>query len=67
MGLATHVNMLYDSGEKDYQPISRHDVVADDILDTEHVYENPEYDDNPKLKDEIERMGVIVERSEGRL
>ncbi|KAJ7441018.1 hypothetical protein B0H11DRAFT_1882487 [Mycena galericulata] len=66
LGLSTHVKMLYDSGEKDWEPLSGHDVVADDILDTEHVYEGNEFGD-PGIKDEIERMGTIVERSEERV
>ncbi|KAF8196338.1 hypothetical protein K438DRAFT_1968053 [Mycena galopus ATCC 62051] len=66
VGLETHIKMLYDSGEKDYEPLSGHDVVADDIIDTEHVLEGNEFGD-PGIKEEIERLGTIVERSEERV
>jgi hypothetical protein len=61
VGLTTNVKMLYDSAEKDYARKSGYDVIADDILDTEYVYDNADYD--MRLRDEIEKMGVIVERS----
>ncbi|KAJ6566565.1 hypothetical protein B0H19DRAFT_990389 [Mycena capillaripes] len=64
-GLTTHVKMLYDSGEKDYAPLSGHDVLADGILDTHHIYDSGEHD--TRLRDEIEKMGVVVERSEERI
>ncbi|KAJ6536882.1 hypothetical protein B0H19DRAFT_962516 [Mycena capillaripes] len=66
LGLSTQVKMLYDSGENHWEPLSGHDVVADDILDTEHVLEGNEFGD-PGIKAEIERMGTIVERSEDRM
>ncbi|KAJ7368822.1 hypothetical protein DFH08DRAFT_832358 [Mycena albidolilacea] len=61
VGLTTNVKMLYDSAEKDYARKSGYDVIADDILDTEYVYDNADYD--MRLRDEIEKMGVIIERS----
>jgi hypothetical protein len=61
VGLVTYVKILYDSGENnDYE--AGHDVLADDVLNTEDV--NESYD--MILRDEIEKMGVILERGEQR-
>ncbi|KAF7355539.1 Fe2OG dioxygenase domain-containing protein [Mycena sanguinolenta] len=66
MGLETQVMMLYDSGSKDYEPLSGHDVLASDILDMSHIYDNPDYD--TRLRDEIEEMAeMVLERSEERI
>ncbi|KAJ7743271.1 hypothetical protein DFH07DRAFT_905141 [Mycena maculata] len=63
LGLATHVKILYDSGENyDYDDEPGHDVLADDVLDTADV--NESY--GMSLKDEIERMGVILQRDSAR-
>ncbi|KAJ7661116.1 hypothetical protein B0H14DRAFT_3077413, partial [Mycena olivaceomarginata] len=61
VGLATHVKILYDSGENYYEG-GGHDVLADDVLNTEDV--NESYD--MSLQAAIESMGVILQRGEQR-
>ncbi|KAF7359634.1 Fe2OG dioxygenase domain-containing protein [Mycena venus] len=62
IGLETRVKMLYDSGEKHWEPLSGHDVVADDILDTEHVYDNEDYS-NERMKQLEKKAGMMRESS----
>ncbi|KAJ7446577.1 hypothetical protein FB451DRAFT_1055059, partial [Mycena latifolia] len=54
-GLATHVKMLYNTGEKD--------VIMDNVLDTENVNEEC----GVPLEDEIEKRGVVLARGEERV
>jgi hypothetical protein len=61
VGLATHVKILYDSGAN-YCEGGGHDVLADDVLNTEDV--NESYD--MSLQAAIEGMGVILQRGEQR-
>ncbi|KAJ7148365.1 hypothetical protein C8R46DRAFT_917007 [Mycena filopes] len=64
VGLDTCVKLLYDSGARDYEPLSGHDVVSDTVMNTEWIYDNADYD--VRLRDEIEKLGVVLERSEER-
>jgi hypothetical protein len=61
VGLATHVKILYDSGANYYEG-GGHDVLADDVLNTEDV--NESYD--MSLQAAIEGMGVVLQRGEQR-
>ncbi|KAJ7655334.1 hypothetical protein B0H17DRAFT_1021636 [Mycena rosella] len=54
VGLATHVKMLYDSGDSNEVG---HDVLADHVLFLEYVYE-----DNVPLRTEVEQRGIVLKR-----
>ncbi|KAJ7034207.1 hypothetical protein C8F04DRAFT_1260216 [Mycena alexandri] len=60
VGLTTHVKILYDTGEIDDE--AGRDVLADDVLNTAQI--NEEYDTD--LTQEIARMGMVLDRREGR-
>ncbi|KAJ6515622.1 hypothetical protein C8R45DRAFT_213896 [Mycena sanguinolenta] len=63
MGLETQVMMLYDSGSKDYDPLSGHDVLVSDILDMSDVCDLPD----TRIRDKIEEKAeMVLERSEDR-
>ncbi|KAJ7892301.1 hypothetical protein B0H14DRAFT_2687088 [Mycena olivaceomarginata] len=62
VGLETYVKMLYDSGENYDGEITGHDVLVDDVLNTDHVYNY----EGGELQAEIEKMGTILERDEER-
>ncbi|KAJ7643435.1 hypothetical protein DFH06DRAFT_1301333 [Mycena polygramma] len=62
LGLATHIKILYDSGEN-YCSRTGRDVLADDILDMEGVNEEFQMD----LKAEIEKKGAILRRVDDRM
>jgi hypothetical protein len=63
VGLATHVKILYDSGEheRDGDGIG-HDILTEDVLNMENV--SQEYGD---LTDEIDRRGALLQRGEQRM
>ncbi|KAJ7760682.1 hypothetical protein DFH07DRAFT_1059997 [Mycena maculata] len=62
VGLATAVKMLYNTGENSKYGRPGCDVLADDVLNTDHVY--AEGDD--ELEDAIEQEGTILAREEER-
>jgi hypothetical protein len=59
VGLATQVKLLYHSGTNSHE--DGHDVLADGPIHTEDVHAG-----FMDLLDEIEKMGVIIERGEER-
>ncbi|KAJ7907627.1 hypothetical protein B0H13DRAFT_2251640 [Mycena leptocephala] len=63
VGLATHVKILYDSGEheRDGDGIG-HDILTEDVLNMENM--SQEYGD---LTDEIDRRGALLQRGEQRM
>ncbi|KAJ6509853.1 hypothetical protein DFH09DRAFT_1435381 [Mycena vulgaris] len=60
VGLATHVKMLYNSGEN--EEYGGHDVLVDHVLNTEDVDEA-----HMSLETEIEKRGAIICRTEERV
>ncbi|KAF8174470.1 hypothetical protein K438DRAFT_2023152 [Mycena galopus ATCC 62051] len=63
VGLATHLKVLYDSGQNDrYSKTIGNDVLVDDVLNVDHVNESYEM----VLKDEIEALGTLLEQGSER-
>lgn len=65
VGLVTHLKVLYDTGHRaveryDFRAALRgNDILADDVLNTEHVDESNEMS---TIKEEVEVMGMLVQR-----